>query len=96
MNSRRFLRSKFEGFVVVVDGVPISLLVCSGISAPLIDRRELVAIFVVHGGGFLKEINRFVPVLVFSGLSALEGEFVRFGILFVRFGILFFCCRAYL
>ena len=85
-----------EGFVVVVDSVPIPLLVCSRVSASLIDRRELVPVFVVHRGGFLKQINRFIPVLAFSGLSTLEGESVRFGILFVRFGTLFFCCRAYL
>src|SRR5882672_7064451 len=89
MNARRVLRSEFKGFVVVVDGVPISLVVCSRISALLINRRELVAIFFVHGGGFLKGINRFVPVLVLSGLSAFAGQPVRFGIFF---GL----CLAYL
>ena len=54
-----------------------------------VNRRELVAIFFVHGGGFLKGINRFVPVLVFSGLSAFAGQPVRFGIFF---GL----CLAYL
>src|SRR5262249_51800706 len=89
MNARRLLRSQFKGFVVVVDGVAISLVVCSRICALLVNCRQLVPIFVVHGGGFLKEVNRFVEVLVLSGLSAFYGKFVRFRILFFR-------CLAYL
>src|SRR6266581_6468398 len=89
INARRLFRSEFKGFVVVVDGVPISLVVCSRISALLVNCRELVRVFVVHGGGFLKEVNGFVEVLAFSGLSAFTRQFVRFGILFFR-------CLAYL
>src|SRR5437667_10181155 len=89
MNARRLLRSEFKGFVVVVDGVPVSLVVCSRISALLINCRELVPVFVVHGSGFLEKVDRFVEVLAFSGVSALAGQFVRFGILFFR-------CLAYL
>src|SRR6266566_4134382 len=89
MNARRLVRSEFKGFVVVGNGVPISLVVCSRISALLVNCRKLVRVFVVHGGGFLKEVNGFVEVLVFSGLGALTCQFVRFGILFFR-------CLAYL
>src|SRR6266550_9163099 len=54
MNARRLLWSEVKGFVVIVDGVPVSLLVCSGISAPLINRRQLVGVFFVHGASLLK------------------------------------------
>src|SRR5262249_49692233 len=73
MNARRLLRSELKRFLVVANGVPISLVFCCRISALLINCRELVRVFVVHGGGFLKEFNRFVEVLAFSSLSALEG-----------------------
>jgi hypothetical protein len=39
---------------------------------------------VVHASGFLKEVNRFVEILIFSGLGAFYGQFIRFGILFFR------------
>src|SRR4030095_3111021 len=89
MNAWGLLRSEFKRLFVIVDGVPISLVFCSGICALLINCRKLVRVFVVHGGRFLKEVNRFVEVLVFSGLSAVDGQFVRFGILLLR-------CLAYL
>src|SRR5438067_8468855 len=89
VNARRLVRSELNRFVVVGNGVPISLVVCSCISASLVNCRELVRVFVVHGGGFLKEVNGFVEVLAFSGLGALTCQFVRFGILFFR-------CLAYL
>src|SRR5262249_30688881 len=84
MNARRLLWSELKRFLVVANGVPISLVFCGRICALLINCRKLVRVFVVHASGFLEEVNRFVEVLAFSGLSALDGQFVRFGTLFFR------------
>src|SRR5437773_2632167 len=91
---RSFGNLQFEPLLarlrILIVGVQLqNLIVLGRISALLVNGREFVPVFVVHSGGFLKEINCFVPVLAFSGLSALAGESIRFGIFFLR-------CLAYL
>src|SRR5262249_61776335 len=73
MNARRLLWSEFKRFLVIANGIPISLVFCGRICPLLINCRELVRVFVIHGGGFLKQVNRFVQVLVLGSLSTLYG-----------------------
>jgi hypothetical protein len=95
MNSRRFLRSKFERFVVVVDSVAIS-------SARLQPRirvadkppRARPLYLWSMAVAFLSKSTALFQSLFLAASAPLAGQFVRFGILFARFGTLFFCCRA--
>src|SRR5205809_4710220 len=72
------LRSQFNSFAVIVDGILKLLVSRIGIAALLINSGELICVFVVEIGGFAKQFDGFVPLLVLGSLCPFSGKLVCF------------------
>src|SRR6266480_2687750 len=65
-------------FGIFIDGIWKSLFVGGRVSTLLIDSREIWCVFPVEIGGFTKQFDGLVPLLILGGLRAFSGKLVCF------------------
>ena len=74
----RVVRLDFERLGVILNGFLKLLVLCKGVSAPLIDGGEVGRVFVVERARFTEQLYSFVVVLILRGLRAFSRKLVRF------------------